>query len=131
LGAASDSAPRNSFHFTISYRKSRALSGAKGSQSYAHLFGTSREIEMGRRSAAPLKQITDRGIDELQRAADFLRPLKHFAGQDFAAFEKGSQRRKISQAAYIEAASEDRFRKGGSLAARGSLVKLILQDRET
>jgi hypothetical protein len=28
-----------------------------------------------------LKQITDRGIDELQRAADFLRPLKHFAGQ--------------------------------------------------
>jgi hypothetical protein len=66
--------PEISFHFTISYRKSRALSGAKGGQSYAHLFGTSREIEMERKSAAPLKQITDRGIDEVQRAGDFQRP---------------------------------------------------------
>ena len=39
-------------------------------------FGTAREIEMGRRSAAPLKQITDKGIDEVQRVADFLRPLE-------------------------------------------------------
>jgi len=40
-------------------------------------FGTAREIEMGRRrSAAPLKQITDKGIDEMQRVADFLRPLE-------------------------------------------------------
>jgi hypothetical protein len=77
LGAASDSAPRNSFHFTISYCKLRAVSGAKGGQSYAHLFGTAREIEMGRRrSAAPLKKITDRGIDEVQRVTDFLRPLE-------------------------------------------------------
>jgi hypothetical protein len=36
---------------------------------------------------------------------------------------KGSQKRKISEAAYFEAAFEDRFRKGGSLAAKGSLVK--------
>ena len=40
-------------------------------------FGTAREIEMGRRrSAAPLKQITDKGIDEVQRVVDFLRPLE-------------------------------------------------------
>ena len=39
-------------------------------------FGTAREIEMGRRSAAPLKQITDKGIDEVQRVADFLRQLE-------------------------------------------------------
>jgi len=40
-------------------------------------FGTAREIEMGRRRpAAPLKQITDKGIDEVQRVADFLRPLE-------------------------------------------------------
>ena len=36
-------------------------------------FGTAREIEMGRRRpAAPLKQITDKGIDEVQRVADRL-----------------------------------------------------------
>ena len=29
---------------------------------------------MERKSAAPLKQITDRGIDEVQRAGDFQRP---------------------------------------------------------
>jgi hypothetical protein len=46
-------------------------------------FGTAREIEMGRRSAAPLKQITDRGIDEVQRVADFLRPLELVEGGGF------------------------------------------------
>jgi len=40
-------------------------------------FGTAREIEMERRRpAAPLKQITDKGIDEVQRVVDFLRPLE-------------------------------------------------------
>src|SRR5262249_8696741 len=51
---------------------------------------------------------------------DRARNLKHSAAQkDFSAFEKGSQKRKISEAAYIEAALGDRFRKGGSLAAKG------------
>ena len=31
---------------------------------------------MERKSAAPLKQITDRGTDEVQRVVDFLRPLE-------------------------------------------------------
>ena len=77
LGAASDSAPRNSFHFTISYCKLRAYPVRKEARVMRIYFGTAREIEMGRRrSAAPLKQITDKGIDEMQRVADFLRPLE-------------------------------------------------------
>ena len=121
-------------------------------------FDTAREIEMGRRrSAAPLKQITDKGIDEMQRVADFLRPLElvdvggfyfivaqnqtdltglmprkrttppqpYGQGKKLKAFRctektsrllKKAAKRKISEAAYIEAALEDRFRKGGSLA---------------
>jgi len=39
--------------------------------------------------------------------------------------------KKVSEAAYIEAALQDRFRKDGLLAPEGGVVKLILEDRES
>ena len=45
--------------------------------------------------------------------------------------KKVAKKAKISEAAYIEAALEDRFRKDGLLAPEGGLVKLILEDRDS
>jgi hypothetical protein len=51
--------------------------------------------------------------------------------------KKAAKKAKISEAAYIEAALEDRFRKDGFTrdqppkAPEGGLVKIILEDRES
>ena len=45
--------------------------------------------------------------------------------------KRAAKKAKISEAAYIEAALEDRFRKDGLLAPEEGLVKLILEDRES
>jgi hypothetical protein len=45
--------------------------------------------------------------------------------------KKVAKKAKISEAAYIEAALEDRFRKDGLMAPEGGLVKLILEDRDS
>jgi hypothetical protein len=45
--------------------------------------------------------------------------------------KKAAKKAKISEAAYIEAALEDRFRKDGLLPPKEGLVELVLKDRES